>query len=207
VKSLRLSSPDPCRVLPGATGLLLALVASLLPELAAAHSLMDEGAGLRSGLAHPLTGPDHFLAMFAVGLWGAQLGGARVWELPVTFPLVMVVGGILGILGLPFPQVELAIAVSVLVLGTAIGVAWRPPLWVALGLVSFFAIAHGYAHGMELPRAADPTDFATGFVAATGLIHVLGIGAGFALQKPLNGRLIRYLGIMIALSGVYFLIA
>jgi urease accessory protein len=145
--------------------------------------------------------------MFAVGLWGAQLGGARVWELPVTFPLVMVVGGIFGILNLPFPQVELAIAVSVLVLGAAIGVAWRPPLCVALGLVSFFAIAHGYAHGMELPIAADPTDFAIGFVAATGLIHVLGIGAGFALQKPLNGRLIRHLGIVIALSGVYFMVA
>jgi urease accessory protein len=201
VKSRRLSSPASRRVL------LLALVASLLPELAAAHSLMDEGAGLRSGLAHPLTGPDHFLAMFAVGLWGAQLGGARVWELPVTFPLVMVVGGILGILGLPFPQVEMAIAVSVLVLGAAIGVAWRPPAWVALGLVSFFAIAHGYAHGMELPRAANQTDFVIGFVASTGLIHVLGIGAGFALQKPLSGRLIRYLGAMIALSGVYFLVA
>jgi urease accessory protein len=168
---------------------------------------MDEGAELRSGLAHPLTGPDHFLAMFAVGLWGAQLGGAKVWELPLTFPLVMVIGGILGILGLPFSQVELSIAVSVLVLGTAISVAWRPSAWVALGLVSFFAIAHGYAHGMELPRAANHTDFVIGFVAATGLIHVLGIGAGFALQKPLNGRPIRYLGAMIALSGAYFLIA
>ncbi len=125
-------------------GLFLVLGAALLPEPAAAHSLTDEGAGLRSGLAHPLTGPDHFLAMFAVGLWGAQLGGASVWELPVTFPLVMVFGGILGILGLPFPQVELAIAVSVLVLGAAIGVAWRPPLWIAVALVSFCAIAHGY---------------------------------------------------------------
>ena len=167
--------------------------------------LQVEGVG--SGFVHPLTGPDHFLAMFAVGLWGAQMGGSQVWRLAVTFPMIMVVGGILAILGLPLPQVELGIALSVITLGAAIGFAWHPPSWVALTLIAFFAICHGYAHGTELPRTINPTDFAMGFVLATGLIHLLGIGVGLVLQDKLQKkRLVRYLGALIALAGVYFLI-
>ena len=91
-------------------------------------------------------------------------------------------------------------------LGAAIGFAWHPRSWVALTLIAFFAICHGYAHGTELPKTVNPTDFAMGFVFATGFIHILGIGVGLVLQKTLQkGRLIRYLGALIALGGVYFL--
>lgn len=189
-----------------ATGLLLTLGTALVSSPVSAHMMPLPGRGFGSGFSHPLTGPDHFLAMFAVGLWGAQLGGRQVWQLPVTFPMVMVVGGILGILGVPIPHVGWAIALSILALGAAIAFAWHPPSWIALALISFFAIAHGYAHGTELPGSANPTDFAIGFVIATGLIHILGIGVGFALKKPRQGRLIRYLGVMISLGGIYFLV-
>ena len=40
-----------------------------------AHVIQSGANGFQSGFEHPLTGPDHFLAMFAVGLWGAQMGG------------------------------------------------------------------------------------------------------------------------------------
>jgi len=175
------------------------------PGVACAH-LIQGGGGLGSGFAHPLTGPDHFLAMFAVGLWGAQMGGRPVWTLPVTFPLIMVIGGILGIVGIPLPGTEIGIAVSIIALGTAIALRWRPPEWVALLLISIFAICHGYAHGTELPRAADPADFAIGFVIATGLIHIFGIGVGLALQKAFNGWLCRGLGAVGAVAGGYFLV-
>jgi urease accessory protein len=176
------------------------------PGVAHAHLIQGGSGGLGSGFEHPLTGPDHFLAMFAVGLWGAQLGGRPVWTLPVTFPLIMVIGGMMGILGVPLPGTEIGIALSIIALGSAIATKWRPPEWVALLLISIFAICHGYAHGTELPAAADPADFALGFVIATGIIHVFGIGVGLLLQKPYGGRLCRGLGAVIAVAGLYFLV-
>ena len=68
--------------------------------------------GLVSGFLHPLTGLDHVVAMVAVGLWGAFLGAPAIWILPVIFPLVMALGGALGVLGVPMPGVETGIALS-----------------------------------------------------------------------------------------------
>jgi len=172
---------------------------------ALAHIVDGAQGGFGSGFAHPLTGPDHFLAMFAVGLWGAQMGGRRVWSLPVVFPLIMVVGGIAGMLGLSLPGVEIGIALSIVALGSAIALAWRPPHLIALALISVFAICHGYVHGAELPLSADPADYAIGFVLATGMIHLFGIGVGLALTKPRKGQFARMLGAAIAAGGLYFL--
>jgi urease accessory protein len=182
-------------------------VFTLIPSTGAlAHIIQGQAGGFEQGFEHPLTGPDHFLAMFAVGIWGAQMGGRAVWALPVTFPLIMAAGGVAGMLGMPLPHVELGIALSILALGSAIAFGWRPAEAVALILIGVFAICHGYAHGVELPNAADPADYAAGFVIATGLIHLLGVGVGLALHKPLGGRLARALGAVIAVGGVYFLV-
>lgn len=178
----------------------------LAPESAAAHIIQDTNGGFGAGFEHPLTGPDHFLAMFAVGLWGAQMGGRYVWSLPVTFPLIMTLGGLAGMMGLPLPHVELGIALSIVVLGAAIVFAWRPLEVVALLVVGIFAIFHGFAHGAELPGSTDPADYAVGFVVATGVIHLLGIGVGLVLDKPLGGQLARALGVAIVAGGGYFLI-
>ncbi len=182
------------------------LVLYLFAEPAAAHIIRGAQGGFGGGFEHPLSGPDHFLAMFAVGLWGAQMGGRQVWTLPVTFPLIMVVGGVIGMLGLPLPAIEIGIALSILALGLAIALAWRPAEWIALILIAYFALCHGYAHGAELPLAADPADYAIGFVLATGMIHLFGIGVGLALNKPMQGRLSRGLGALIGLGGIYFLV-
>lgn len=179
---------------------------SLLPSEASAH--LEGGAlgGFQSGFTHPIFGLDHLLAMLAVGIWGAQMGGRNIWTLPVTFPLIMAFGGILGMSGFALPHVELGIALSVFVLGLAIALAWKAPEWAALLLIGVFAVFHGYAHGVELPRAADPASYAIGFVVATGLIHVAGIGIGLLLGRPWNGQLSRALGGAIAVMGIYFAI-
>jgi urease accessory protein len=179
---------------------------ALLPAPAAAHIIQGAQGGFGSGFAHPLTGPDHFLAMFAVGLWGAQMGGRPVWTLPVTFPLIMVIGGVIGMVGLPLPAIEVGIALSILALGLAIALAWRPAEPIALCLIAYFALCHGYAHGAELPLSADPADYAIGFVLATGMIHLFGIGVGLGLNKPMQGRLSRGLGVLIGIGGIYFLV-
>jgi urease accessory protein len=184
----------------------LGVALCLLPGPAAAHILSGAQGGFGSGFTHPLTGPDHFLAMFAVGLWGAQMGGRSVWTLPVAFPMIMVAGGVAGMIGIPLPGIEIGIALSILALGLAIALAWRPAEWIALVLIAYFALCHGYAHGAELPLSADPADYAIGFVLATGMIHLFGIGVGLALHKPMQGRLARGLGALIGLGGIYFLV-
>lgn len=172
-----------------------------------AHIAQDGLGRFGSGFEHPLTGADHFMAMFAVGVWGAQMGGRSVWTLPVAFPLIMALGGFFGMLGFALPRVELGIALSILVLGSAIASAWQAAEPLALLLVGVFAICHGYAHGVELPNAVAPADYAVGFVIATGLIHILGIGVGLSLKRPFDGRFARGLGAVIALGGLYFLVA
>ncbi len=182
-------------------------MASLAETPAEAHTGIGAAGGFQSGLEHPLFGLDHLLAMLAVGVWGAQMGGRRIWTLPVTFPLVMALGGLLGMSGFSLPHVEMGIALSMIALGLAIALAWKPPEWMALGLIGVFAIFHGYAHGVELPSAADPASYAAGFVVATGFIHVVGIGIGLLLGALLRGRLLEILGAGIALAGVLFAVS
>lgn len=158
--------------------------------------------GLLAGFLHPLTGLDHLVAMLAVGIWGAQRGGKAVWMLPAAFPLIMVIGGFLALVGLQLPAVELGIALSVLCLGLAIACAWRPAEYVMLFPIAVFAIFHGWAHGAELPHEANPALYAAGFVVATGSIHVAGVGLGLALNKHIS----RLIGAVIAAIGVGFLL-
>ncbi|MES2256560.1 MAG: HupE/UreJ family protein [Pseudomonadota bacterium] len=161
--------------------------------------------GLLAGFEHPLSGLDHLLAMISVGLWGAFLGRPLIYALPVIFPVVMVVGAGAGMHEIPMPSVEIGIALSVLVLGGCIAMSFNAPSWVAISIVATFAVFHGYAHGRELPSAADPVGFATGFVFATGLLHVAGIIVGRLRNHHKGTATIRALGVMIAGTGAWFL--
>ena len=187
-------------------GLVLLGLATLLPLPAAAHTGAEQLGGLASGLLHPILGFDHVLAMVAVGIWGAFLGMPMVWVLPVTFPLVMALSGMLGGLGVPIPGIEPGIALSVVVLGAMIALAVRPPLWVAAVIVAFWAIFHGYAHGAELPEAADPFAYGIGFVLATGLLHLLGIGIGTLTRFPIGVPVLRIAGAVIGSIGIWLLV-
>jgi urease accessory protein len=163
------------------------------------------GGGFAGGFAHPLFGPDHVIAMVAVGLWGAFLGTPAIWLLPIVFPLVMAVGGVIGILGVPLPGVEFGIALSAVVLGLMVALAAQPPLWVAAVLVGAFAIFHGHAHGAELPPGADAVAYSVGFVVATGLLHLTGIAFGLLARWPAGRYAVRAAGGAIALAGIAFL--
>lgn len=178
----------------------------LLSAPALAHEQAGIAGGALSGFLHPLTGPDHMIAMVAVGIWGAQLGAPAIWVLPITFPIVMAGGGVLGILKLPLPFQEPVIALSALVLGAAVAIRLKLPFAFAAAIVAVFAIFHGYAHGTELPHAANPLAYGIGFVVATGLLHLCGITIGPLLRWPVGDRLIRGMGAAIALLGCYFLV-
>jgi urease accessory protein len=174
---------------------------------ASAHVESGTATGLVSGLLHPITGLDHLAAMVAVGLWGAQLGSPAIWLLPITFPLVMALGGLLGLAKPGLPFTEQAVALSAVVLGALILLRARPPLWVAALVVACFAIFHGYTHGMELPYAADPLAYGLGFVIATGLLHLCGILIGTLIRWPLGERVVRACGAAVGGVGCYFLLA
>ena len=183
----------------------LGLGAALLAGPASAHMGTGLPGGFLSGFEHPLSGFDHLLAMVSVGLWGAFLGRPLIIALPVIFPTVMAFGAALGMAHTPMPPVEIGIAVSVLTLGALIALAVKAPIWVACLIVGMFALFHGYAHGAELPSAADPVGYAVGFVLATGLLHVAGIGIGLLNNRPGGVVVTRSLGALVAAAGVYFL--
>ncbi len=186
--------------------ILAALLLFLLAAPAAAHTGEDIS-GFASGFFHPLFGWDHVAAMVAVGLWGAFLGRPAIYLLPIVFPLIMALGGALGIAGIPVPGIEAGISASAIVLGLCVMMAARPPLWVAAILVGAFAIFHGHAHGTKLPEAANPFGFAAGFVIATGLLHLTGIGIGFGTitRFAMGAVAVRAGGALIALAGIVFL--
>ena len=184
---------------------LMCLVMLLVAGAAQAHTEGSVAGGFISGFSHPLFGLDHLLAMVAVGIWGATLGRPLVWALPVAFPLLMVVGAVMGIAGLPVPFIEVGIAVSVIVLGIAIAAAWRAPVAVAVAIVSVFGIFHGFAHGTELPETASPAAYAAGFVLSTGLLHLAGIAIGLLKSVPRGSLILRGSGALIAVVGVWIL--
>ena len=173
---------------------------------AADAHVKDEAAGsFITGLAHPVSGLDHVLAMVAVGLWGAQLGAPALWVLPVAFPLMMAMGGMLGLMGLPLPGIEYGIAASAVLLGAAVMFELRPPLVVAALVVGIFAIFHGHAHGTELPPGQSALLYSVGFVMATGCLHALGIAVGTVHRFSWGRTLLRVAGAGVTLGGVFFL--
>lgn len=182
-------------------------LASLVGLCSSAHAHAGHAAdSFASGLAHPLSGLDHLLAMVAVGLWAAQQGGRRTWLLPLCFLALMAGGAALGAAGVALPGVELGIAMSLLVLGVLIAACVRMPAVASALLVGVLAIVHGHAHGAEIPAKAGAASYATGFLVVTALLHAAGIGLGIALQRGAAGpRLTHTLGAATAVAGLLLL--
>ncbi len=170
-----------------------------------AHPQKGEATGFLTGFYHPISGLDHVLAMVAVGLWGAQLGSPAIWLLPVAFPMVMAMGGMMGLMGIPLPGVEYGIALSAILLGAAVMFEVRPPLGVAAALVGFFAIFHGHAHGAELPPGQSAMLYSIGFVVATGCLHAVGIGIGTVHRWQWGKAALRAAGGLVAVGGAFFM--
>jgi urease accessory protein len=180
------------------------LILMILPRLIFAHVEAGKAAGFISGFHHPISGWDHIAAMIAVGLWGAQLGIPAIWLLPVAFPMMMAIGGFLGLIGVPLPAVEIGIGISAVVLGTMVALEMKPPLFVAVLIVAIFAIFHGYAHGAELAPGTSAMAYSLGFVVSTGCLHGVGILIGLIHKWKTGRRIVRLAGCMIAAAGVFF---
>ena len=170
------------RTVQRAAAATLALAATLAPTLASAHP-GHESVSLMQGFAHPLGGVDHIIAMVAVGLLAAQLGGRALWLVPASFVAAMAAAGAAGMMGLALPYAEAGIAGSLVALGAVVVLRIAMPVAVAMGMVAFFAVFHGYAHGAEMPETMLGLAYGAGFVTATALLHGVGIGLGFAIGR------------------------
>lgn len=162
-------------------------------------------AGPAAGFMHPLTGPDHLLAMFSVGVLSARIGGRAVWTVPAAFVGVMLVGGIMGIVGASLPAAELGVAASVIVLGVLLALGERTPVALALAAAGAFGLYHGFAHGREMPRVSAPALYALGFLVSTAGLHVMGALTGaLTLCRPRGDRRLRVAGALVGLAGCFF---
>jgi urease accessory protein len=189
--------------------IIAALAAAGIAGPAFAHTGVSPAHDLTHGFLHPLSGLDHILAMVAVGLYAAQLGGRALWSLPAAFVGTMIVGGLLGHAGVPLPMVEQGIGLSVIAIGAVIAAGVRLPTVLGTALVAAFALAHGHAHGAEGAQLGSFVSYAAGFVAATALLHAAGIAAGLALDRLGTLRATvarRAAGAAGALAGVAILV-
>jgi len=182
---------------------ILAILLTLVPTAAFAHTGAGYAHGFADGLVHPLGGLDHILAMVTVGVLAWQLGGRAIWLLPASFLALMVVGGVLALAGGSLPWVEVGIAASVIVFGIMITLGTKAPLALAMGIVGLFAVFHGHAHGTEMPITASGAAYGAGFVLATALLHAAGIVLGYLIGRISNKQLAYRLGgCAVVLAGV-----
>ncbi len=178
----------------------IAFVASSAPAFA--HLDPAEHGSLMAGISHPLSGLDHILVMIAVGLWAAQVGGRALWAVPGSFVATMAAGFALAMAGVQLPLVEPAILASVVALGLLVAMAIRMQTVACAAVVGVFALFHGYAHGGEL-GAAGALPFSAGFIVATALLHVAGIGVGVGANRLASGPILqRIVGGLAAAAGV-----
>jgi urease accessory protein len=185
---------------PAIAGFLI--LSSAVPALA--HPGHAESHSFVHGFMHPVSGADHMLAMIAVGMLAAAIGGRALWMVPAAFMTMMAVGAALALAGVNVPFVEVGISLSVVALGLAVALQLPLPM-AAMGLVGFFAIFHGYAHLAEMPIDASGASYAAGFLVATGMLHLVGIAAGIGLGRTfsMHGAASRSAGAVIALAGLF----
>jgi urease accessory protein len=187
-------------------GMAIVMLATAAPALAHEGQVIRLGSFL-AGLTHPVLGLDHLLAMLAVGIVSAQIGGKAIWTVPATFVGVMAIGGLVGRAdpGLGSAVIEYGIASSVILLGAVIAIERNLAIGVAMAVVGVFAMFHGYAHGAEIPTVARPMLYAGGFLTGTALIHLSGVVIGDISKRYRSGRVaLRVGGLAIATLGLGF---
>jgi urease accessory protein len=177
-----------------------------LPHQALAHIVVGQTDSFASGIAHPLHGTDHVLAMLAVGLWGVLAGGRAIWVWPMAFVATMLAGFIAATLGLQMPFVEPAIWSSIIILGLLVALAVEAPVWFGAALIGLFAFFHGHVHGTDV-TAASLIPYAAGFALATAGLHAVGIGLGLFAEHSIGKVALRAMGGLTVLSGIALILS
>lgn len=166
---------------------------TLLAAPALAHSGHGDTSGLMAGLSHPVFGPDHLLAMLAVGLWSGFVLPNRFWAGAATFLAAMAAGAAISWAGIGYPMVEPVILASVVVFGLLV-VASKPGqaqglTLASLAMIGLFASAHGHAHASE--ASGNALGYLAGFLTATAGLHLAGIAVARAVAAGRAARIVQ----------------
>lgn len=172
-------------------------VFALLPSLAFAHPGHTDG--FVAAFTHPFTGVDHLLMMLGVGIFAGRIGGNARWQLPLAFLTAMTVGWFFGAIGFVFAGIDSGIAAGLIALGTLL--AWQTNMsrFAQFAIIAMFASLHGLAHGGELSNAT-PLTTSVGFLAATALLHGVGLLIAELLPRE-KQNVYRALGASLAVIG------
>lgn len=189
--------------------LTMATLFLFMPTLASAHTGFGETSGVLHGMIHPISGLDHLLAMIMVGVFAQQLGQRARWLVPLSLLALMTTGGATGILDLKVSLIETAIAVSVIMFGGMVALRTKMPTLLAMGIVGFFALFHGYARGAEIPDNIGGFAYGAGFLMMTAVLHALGIAMGFIVAETSRRHgsiIVRTSGALASLTGIGLLL-
>ncbi len=162
---------------------------------------------IESGFLHPLTGPDHVLAMIGAGMWAAVLSARKPAAglfVPLAFLVMMAFGAAAGFAGIKLPFSEAGVIASIFMLGGLVLAAVRVPTATAMLVVGWFAMLHGYSHALEAP-AGDPGRYILGFLVATALLQGVGLGLGAVVQRVTGNLGVQALGGLVMAGGALVL--
>lgn len=182
-----------------------ALIVGLTGSAAMAHPhpAGGVGGGWFAGLGHPWFGLDHTLAMLAVGMLGACLGGHARWLLPTSFVAAMIAGAAVALNGWSVGGSETGIMLSLVALGGLLAARRQLPLLAVTIVVFAFGLSHGHAHGTEIPALASAAAYIGGFAVGTSLLHIVGWALGtLALRQQEEATALRFAGTGIAVAGL-----
>lgn len=184
----------------------LAALLALIATPALAHTGHGDTSGFIHGLEHPILGPDHLLAMLAVGLWSGFILPTRFWAGAAAFIAAMAAGAGLSWAGIGMPMVETWIVLSVVVFGVLTLVSRKGQAegltQASLAAIALFALCHGHAHATE--ASGNALAYLAGFVISTAALHVVGILIARAIAEKVIVQ--RALGAGIAASGLYLMV-
>lgn len=188
---------------------LLLFIYLAMPTLAYPHAQsIPRTFGFFEGMMHPIVGLDHLLAMLCVGMISSRIGGKAIWQVPTCFVVVMTLGCLIGFFDTTAPLIEPLISLSVIVFGAL----FLFPKWLTMPAtfitVAIFALAHGIAHGKEMPIFVLPEIYIAGFMIATIGIHIFGVGIGELMNKLPKAILITQItGGLLVIAGSVLLMS
>ena len=159
-----------------------------------AHPGISHLHGFVSGFIHPWLGVDHWLAVFAVGLYAHCHGDNAIQALPLWYLVFMTLGVGLSASDIAVPAVEGGIVLSLFVMALVLIIKPHNFRNVMLPIIAYAALSQGYVHAEEANASDLILSQLLGLVLATSLLLALGLlTSRLSAKKQASLRLITSL--------------
>jgi len=163
--------------------------------------------GLLSGLGHPVIGLDHLAFVAGIGL--AAAFAPKRWLAPLAYVGATLGGCLLFVGGVVLPRVELAVALSVLLVGALVLSGRALPTGLSLPLFALAGLFHGSAFAESIVGAETTplVAYLVGFAAiqlAIALLIMLAVRGVLRASEP-GAVSARLAGALVAGIGFTYL--